>query len=571
MESFGESFPYRSLVTGSSLMRVVSVEPGSIDEPVQCKLQYVNLDERPEYEALSYVWGDPNVTVPITLDGIRFPVTTNLHLALRYLRREDTRRTLWVDAICINQTDIAERNEQVMRMRDIYKYATKVVIWVGEDCTNPPFGGSMAAEQIFTQLDRVARRERDDAEEEAVDPGGWAFRVARRERDDAEEEAVDPVEWTFSILGFVCLPWFKRIWIIQESAVNLKAHIACGRASLPWLVFLHGLMRSLPAMRLTWMAIDWLEYFLSNVVTLQTCLHLYHNWKDEILAANQIAARIARLLFELGGNFQCTDPRDRLFAILGLVPGAFDALAATGLSVEYRRSAADIFRDLAVFLITQRRSLDILAAYGVDWIESTTGSFTGKPSWVPTWDKHPHCTLTPILLSRMDEDAYGDAPLAEFRFSEDKRTLFIRGVVLGEIALLGDEITWESLHGSQDPAPEGSRFLAGLFRRWEHKILGSPLLEQRYRAPDEALAAWKHCLFHPEDDLRVTQHFCYDVLLGHVNMSDIAEGQRDAVRSEIDAFTRFTPWSLENKHPFVVSSGDIGIAERVVAERTLSG
>jgi hypothetical protein len=53
------------------------------------------------YDAISYVWGDPSLTVPILLDGIEYPVTVNLELALRYFRLESNSRVLWADAICI--------------------------------------------------------------------------------------------------------------------------------------------------------------------------------------------------------------------------------------------------------------------------------------------------------------------------------------------------------------------------------------------------------------------------------------------------------------------------------------
>lgn len=217
MESFRGSFPFRSLTTGTSLLRLVSVEPGSFSDPVQCKLRYVNLEERPTYEALSYVWGDATVTEPITLDGRRFPVTINLQLALRYLRQEDTKREFGIDAICINQTDMTERSEQVKRMHIIYKLAAKVIIWVGEDSNNSAFSGSMGAGEIFTQLARAARKDRQQ---------------------EHEEESLERSQWTLSILGFISRPWFNRMWIIQESVANLETVITCGHASLPWVAFL---------------------------------------------------------------------------------------------------------------------------------------------------------------------------------------------------------------------------------------------------------------------------------------------------------------------------------------------
>ena len=97
-----------------------------------------HLRDRPGYEALSYTWGDPLDTRTVMLKDQPFQVTKNLEAALRNLRHrlihgtKSNDRVLWIDAICINQTDIQERNVQVRRMLDIYKSATRVVIWLGE-------------------------------------------------------------------------------------------------------------------------------------------------------------------------------------------------------------------------------------------------------------------------------------------------------------------------------------------------------------------------------------------------------------------------------------------------------
>ena len=74
----------------------------------------------PEFESLSYTWGDPKITEPILVNGHVLNITTNLNAALLALRKTNEERVLWVDAICINQADVQERSEQVLRMRDIY-------------------------------------------------------------------------------------------------------------------------------------------------------------------------------------------------------------------------------------------------------------------------------------------------------------------------------------------------------------------------------------------------------------------------------------------------------------------
>lgn len=92
------------------------------------------------FEALSYAWGDPAsqdilcVNNPNNINGAsQLPITSNLSSALRHLRYENKNRVLWVDAICINQNDTIERNAQVLRSADIYSFADRVVVWIGEE------------------------------------------------------------------------------------------------------------------------------------------------------------------------------------------------------------------------------------------------------------------------------------------------------------------------------------------------------------------------------------------------------------------------------------------------------
>ena len=84
------------------------------------------------YEALSYTWGINKTTKQIILNGKRFMVTENLYSALQYLRFKNEDRILWIDAICIDQTQIAERNHQVRHMASIYRDADRVLFWLGE-------------------------------------------------------------------------------------------------------------------------------------------------------------------------------------------------------------------------------------------------------------------------------------------------------------------------------------------------------------------------------------------------------------------------------------------------------
>ncbi|PMD31039.1 HET-domain-containing protein, partial [Hyaloscypha variabilis F] len=114
----------------ASEIRLLYLQPGCGNETIKCSLQNTELPNSPPYEALSYMWG-PKVYKTIVLDGKPFSVTENLWQALIHLRRENDSRTLWVDAVCINQKDTSERNHQVMQMGIVYSQAWRVLAWLG--------------------------------------------------------------------------------------------------------------------------------------------------------------------------------------------------------------------------------------------------------------------------------------------------------------------------------------------------------------------------------------------------------------------------------------------------------
>jgi len=114
-------------------IRLVLIEPSSSrDDPLSCKLIHVKFAEKRRYEALSYMWGDEAVKEKILLDGAEFWVGQNLGDALHFLRSSLHQGPFWIDAICINQHDVRERNSQLAMMKWIYFRAETVVIWLGK-------------------------------------------------------------------------------------------------------------------------------------------------------------------------------------------------------------------------------------------------------------------------------------------------------------------------------------------------------------------------------------------------------------------------------------------------------
>lgn len=120
-------------------IRLALLHPATSEhQDIACDLQVASLKNEPNYEALSYTWGPPFNGQSleygtILLSGAVTRATGNLFHALRRLRLPNTIRTLWIDAICINQDDVLERSQQVAMMSQIYAGARRVLVWFGED------------------------------------------------------------------------------------------------------------------------------------------------------------------------------------------------------------------------------------------------------------------------------------------------------------------------------------------------------------------------------------------------------------------------------------------------------
>lgn len=130
--------------------RVFHLNAAQPQDPLIGRLEHVTLDIPPPYEALSYEWGHAVKSRSITLqDGSVLPITESLHDALRDLRHNEERwgpRTLWVDAICINQENIEELQDQVSIMGEIYRQARRVITYLGPERDNSALAIAFARE-----------------------------------------------------------------------------------------------------------------------------------------------------------------------------------------------------------------------------------------------------------------------------------------------------------------------------------------------------------------------------------------------------------------------------------------
>lgn len=126
---------YRALDRSRKETRLLDVLPGSGEEPVRASVVYEFLsdDQINPYETISYTWGDPTLRGEVEIDGSIIDVPASSAATLRCMRRPDTCRRVWIDAVCINQADIPERNFQVAMMGEIYCRSSHNLVYLGEE------------------------------------------------------------------------------------------------------------------------------------------------------------------------------------------------------------------------------------------------------------------------------------------------------------------------------------------------------------------------------------------------------------------------------------------------------
>ena len=138
---------YRPLNKDRKEIRILRVKASTTSDAIlECTLEIVSLlsDPKPEYEAISYCWGEVDGYETIRLNGVPFDVPGSAAKALRQFRTRKTKifhymckesayeRRLWIDALCINQTDVAERSSQVSMMGDVYSGCVRCLVWLGD-------------------------------------------------------------------------------------------------------------------------------------------------------------------------------------------------------------------------------------------------------------------------------------------------------------------------------------------------------------------------------------------------------------------------------------------------------
>lgn len=317
-----------------------------------------------EFEALSYAWGDVAPTSKVMCaDNSYIPIAANLESFLRHRRQTDVPISLWIDAICINQDDVQEKNSQVAAMGRIYSLATRLTIWLGPPSPDSAFAikylCSICAESPFSKLS-TSKEQRAAVQ-----------RLLQR-------------------------AWWCRAWITQEIAFgaggrkHLLATLRCGPESIRWC----SLTRACARMYAN--ALNMRQNF-PDVTTMLKLDELATRGNDETIGTNEPYS--CRLLRQLSKhrNRLASDPRDKVYSLVGLwvdtfapgMPsnGRLDSCSSGKVPVvNYNHDTARVYTDFASWILNDMQTLQLL--HNCQPLYSSTSGVNFKlPTWVPDWSQ----------------------------------------------------------------------------------------------------------------------------------------------------------------------------------------
>jgi hypothetical protein len=463
---------YISLREELDEIRVVTILPATADGLVHCTIKAVSLLDRIEndqseqqhgtstvqttevadrsqyrfrwgdYACLSYTWGDPTRTVEIVANGCQILVTVNLEACLRAMQKQsmfDSGFKVWIDAICINQADSAERGVQVNKMRELYSEAWSVVIWLGEESED-----SEKAIKLLETLSRLS----DHWEKDGHKSFGLSEKVERlRLALKNDPEYLGKGSWV-ALREFLARPYWDRLWIIQEVLISSTKIILCGSLCIDWDTLCAGLgtiHRYFFNMKNELLEHDqrvcrkiytepWNTKNLHRVVKDLWRLgnELKKGGKD-IYLSSQLLDGDLRLIFvrkpldihrllEISKQSLASDARDKVYGLLAIIEPEF----ARKIKPSYDMNTGDVFNMAAKAHIETYNSLEILK-------EANPWGGSGSASWAPDWTWEGR---NRFWMHTIPYKASGKTT-ASARFSEEEKVLTCRGIIIDTIDGLG--------------------------------------------------------------------------------------------------------------------------------------
>ena len=355
-------YSYTALDESINEIRLLKLLPGPLSADLKARLHKVvtYAEAGTSFEALSYTWGstdDPGVlTIESDSEEVEgsLSITHNLEAALRHLRDPANPRIFWIDAVCVNQQDLKERGSQVERMCDIYRTATRVVVWLGPEEDDSNYAMDLL-ESVGSKIevDWGAVVMRPALSSEAADD-----LVDRKKPLPFEKRGLDALDSLFH------RSWFERLWIRQEIRLaNAGAIVACGSSVIRWTDFRKAIF-CIPHKAIR------PELLGQRAVPFHERIELIFS-----LGYDETSIPFGRLI-RTNKNCKCTDPRDRVFAVLNTLSKTDQEI---GIKPDYTKSTTQVYEDVAIRFINHFNRLNILTSCEMQ------DTLTEGPTWVPDW------------------------------------------------------------------------------------------------------------------------------------------------------------------------------------------
>lgn len=420
---------------GGNKIRLIRICPGSWSDPISCDLLYTDLDDINSYHTLSYVWGSRRITRPILVNDQTYEVTVNLESALRHLRHQLREETLvWIDALCINQSDDDERTHQVGLMGSIYRNCRSVLVYIGDGVDRfERRRNKRCRDHVPPPVVKFGKNKGDSPIRDSTDIpdtiSGWpikmevgspdkalsdTFRVfslvetlsnAKHLRDlEWFQETDDPaVQEEFRTL-FESLrqfshapftPWWTRIWVVQEAVLPPVVTVICGTVSAPWSMFAQAAWRYLyhsrhccylVSMKVPRDHLNVLHSFCRLIFDLNELRETFSDtntlYQLQLKSQHPLALVVPKegspdtsllSLLRRFRNRKASDPRDKVYALLSLSLN-------TSVRPDYTLSERDVFIRAALDSIYASQSLSVLH------VDISRKYRHDLPSWVPDWE-----------------------------------------------------------------------------------------------------------------------------------------------------------------------------------------
>ena len=351
-----------TLSLDTKTIRVLHMKPGDENDQIQGSLRHLELDTEPspQYECVSYVWGNPQSVRSITINEQCVVVQKNLYDALRYIRSKTKTVIVWADAICINQSDVDEKSYQVAMMAEVYRQCSKVYTWLGL-----PEPGSLTGNP-FEFLEHFRR-------------GGHYYDLPGFLRDNLtghwtwkQNDACSNVQKDF--LQVVESPWWTRAWTVQECLLPRDNLVIFGNWTTKWdyIYEAYCLLKTHTDSQCCKEAVkvfgphllfsinEWLLH-PERIQRFRTVLHGYNSptWFFQAILA--FSTR------------KCLDPRDRIYSMLSLATHP----SYQGFRPDYQEDVSIVYTDIFTRMVRE-----INGNFNCFMGGGFGSSMPGLPSWV---------------------------------------------------------------------------------------------------------------------------------------------------------------------------------------------